>query len=181
MKFHLAKKPPNDFIRPTSIEIGGLSKEVLIQKIKDCIKKDSDHYDALYITDTAEAIVMHEDFTMLPEKKTVKLIYRTVADMGFTEEWTKLSEIRDFIKTHYKNEFCDNETALWLRLVWDRVTFSWTYITTKFTSIDGGVFNNTNLPSDNPYLFHFCGSYLYNEELNPHFVCDLETVFIFSE
>jgi len=166
------EKTQNDFIRPASIEIGGLSKEKLIKKIKDGLKIDNCFYN-LCIASPAEDIVMDKNFTVLPEKKTVKLIYRTVADMGFTAERTKLSEIRDFIKTHYKSEFCDNETALWLRLIWDRITYNWVYITTKLNSKD--------LPPDNPYIFHFCGNYLYHEEVNKNFTCDLKTLFIFSE
>ncbi|TSC52326.1 MAG: hypothetical protein LiPW41_537 [Parcubacteria group bacterium LiPW_41] len=165
----------NSFVYPIQIEIGGLSKEELIKKILENVNKDSDHYDALYIADRALDAIRHKDFVVSPEKKMVKLVYRTVADMGFTEERTKLSDIRDFIKKNYKNEFCDDETALWLRLMWDRITFDWVYITTKFNSFD-----IADLPSDNPYLFHFCGSYLYNEELNPYFVCGLDTVFVFK-
>jgi hypothetical protein len=90
---------------PETIEVGGISKMDLMAMVSAA---------GCEFTSQTLSILRQEGFTTLPERKTVKLCRKTVADMGFTGEWTPWYKIREWIEE--KGQLCDNELALQLRL-----------------------------------------------------------------
>ncbi len=92
---------------PETLGIGGYSKEELIHLILD---------HGCTIAPQALSLISLEEFVTSTEKKIVKLCRKTVAEMGFTGEWTPWSKIKTWIEEH--GQLCDNELALRLRILY---------------------------------------------------------------
>ena len=92
---------------PSALKLGGLSRELLIGKVLAS---------GYLINHLALNIMMSEWFVVNPEKRDVKLVRKTVADMGFIEDCTSWMEVKNWI---IKNgALCDFELALRLRLAY---------------------------------------------------------------
>jgi hypothetical protein len=92
---------------PEILEVGGISKEELMKNIFML---------GYEIAPQALDLISKDWFSTSPEKKTVKLCRKTVAQMGFNREWTEWEEIKAWIEEN--GQLCDNELALKLRLAY---------------------------------------------------------------
>jgi hypothetical protein len=93
---------------PSTLSLGGTSREKLIAQVL------MSGYD---INPSALNIMMSEWFLITPSKKEVKLVRKTVAEMGFVEECTSWAEVRNWIIEN--GALCDFELALRLRLAYE--------------------------------------------------------------
>ena len=94
-------------VLPKTLVLGGYSKEELIDIIME---------QGCKIAPPALSLILQEEFNMASVKKKVTLCRKTVSEMGFTDDLTSWSKIRNWIEKN--GSLCDHELALRLRIVY---------------------------------------------------------------
>lgn len=90
---HIYTKFPGKEIRKIDMMVGDLNKNQIQEKLNERKKiTDYDNPDQIIVYDTAQELLDHPDFKISKEKKELKLIKLSVADLGFPDgaKWKEI-------------------------------------------------------------------------------------------